>query len=250
MQCDVEKDGGGPATLLVTAHPDDECMFFTPTLISLGQRQSMHVLCLSPGNYEGLGTYRAVELRRSCARLGILDDRVSVIDDPRLQDGPHNSWPPALIAALVRRHLDRHRIGRVVTFDQWGVSGHPNHVAVSRAVRQLVADDATRVRSVRPPLRAYELLSTNGLRKLTGLLDVPLTLCGVLLCLLWRRIRHPLGPGEPLPKGTCCCIVFHPWHSHVAMREHASQYVWYRRLFVVFSRYSYVNTLTRIHAGT
>ena len=28
-----------------------------------------------------------------------------------------------------------------------------------------------------------------------------------------------------------------------AMAMHASQFVWYRRLFVVFSRYSYTNTL-------
>lgn len=37
--------------LLVTAHPDDECMFFGPTLIALKKRQNctIYVLCLSQG---------------------------------------------------------------------------------------------------------------------------------------------------------------------------------------------------------
>jgi N-acetylglucosaminylphosphatidylinositol deacetylase len=30
------------------------------------------------------------------------------------------------------------------------------------------------------------------------------------------------------------------------MRAHASQFVWYRRLFVFFSRYVLVNTLRRV----
>lgn len=39
--------------LLVTAHPDDECMFFGPTLIALGRRKNcrIFVLCLSNGEF-------------------------------------------------------------------------------------------------------------------------------------------------------------------------------------------------------
>jgi N-acetylglucosaminylphosphatidylinositol deacetylase len=38
--------------LLVTAHPDDECMFFGPTLMNLASKRlknQVHVLCLSKG---------------------------------------------------------------------------------------------------------------------------------------------------------------------------------------------------------
>lgn len=37
--------------LLVTAHPDDECMFFGPTLVALGDRKNctIYVLCLTQG---------------------------------------------------------------------------------------------------------------------------------------------------------------------------------------------------------
>lgn len=36
--------------LVVTAHPDDECMFFAPTIIRLVElNASVHLLCLSEG---------------------------------------------------------------------------------------------------------------------------------------------------------------------------------------------------------
>ena len=39
-----------PRTLLVTAHPDDECMFFAPTVLELLRRRcSLFMLCLSTG---------------------------------------------------------------------------------------------------------------------------------------------------------------------------------------------------------
>jgi len=40
--------------------------------------------------------------------------------------------------------------------------------------------------------------------------------------------------------------VFWNWRprmNYQAMQAHASQFVWYRRLFVVFSRYTFMNTL-------
>ena len=39
--------------LLITAHPDDECMFFAPTVLSLGKsvRAELFLLCLSEGIY-------------------------------------------------------------------------------------------------------------------------------------------------------------------------------------------------------
>lgn len=35
--------------LLVIAHPDDECMFFAPSILSLAPRNNIQVLCLSHG---------------------------------------------------------------------------------------------------------------------------------------------------------------------------------------------------------
>ncbi len=43
----------GKTVLLVTAHPDDECMFFAPTLLSIAATSNTKVvlLCLSIGHF-------------------------------------------------------------------------------------------------------------------------------------------------------------------------------------------------------
>ena len=58
--CDGLKQLGH--VLLVTAHPDDECMFFAPTLLSLRRAKERHrsenqvfLLCLSEGVYAKSG---------------------------------------------------------------------------------------------------------------------------------------------------------------------------------------------------
>src|SRR5688500_2778006 len=44
-------------TLVIIAHPDDECMFFGPTIVSLMNRRrgrdKVYLLCLSTGDYYG-----------------------------------------------------------------------------------------------------------------------------------------------------------------------------------------------------
>lgn len=45
-----ETNGADIRALIVTAHPDDECMFFAPTIIRLVElNASVHLLCLSQG---------------------------------------------------------------------------------------------------------------------------------------------------------------------------------------------------------
>lgn len=90
--------------LVVTAHPDDECMFFGPTILGLRQQNAeVYGLVLSngeysctcfpkfltgsnqvahPGNSEGLGKERELELVESYAILGVDRDKVSVLDHP------------------------------------------------------------------------------------------------------------------------------------------------------------------------
>ena len=71
---------------LVTAHPDDEVMFFAPALLCLGEEFTIHILCLSTGDYDGLGAMRKLELTKACAQLGIPPERVTVIDHDELRD--------------------------------------------------------------------------------------------------------------------------------------------------------------------
>ena len=73
------------SVLLLTAHPDDECMFFAPTLLALlatTPPPSVYSLCLSVGNADGLGETRRAELGKSLDVLGVPKGRRWVIDRP------------------------------------------------------------------------------------------------------------------------------------------------------------------------
>lgn len=51
--------------LLVIAHPDDECLFFGPTILKLTKSAhcDFHLLCLSSGNHYKKGAQRKLELK-------------------------------------------------------------------------------------------------------------------------------------------------------------------------------------------
>lgn len=88
--------------LFLTAHPDDECMFFAPTIMALTSRMKpglshtghsveyqypgVYSLCLSVGDAGGLGTIRREELGRSLDVLGIRSDNREVVDHPYVSD--------------------------------------------------------------------------------------------------------------------------------------------------------------------
>ena len=109
------------AIILIIAHPDDECMFFYPTI---SRAKRLHIICLSNGGYDGLGEQREKELQCAARRLGA---SATCINNAALQDGPH-AWDPSVVAANVGPWL--HAGAVVVTFDRYGASGHANHVAV------------------------------------------------------------------------------------------------------------------------
>lgn len=71
---------------LLIAHPDDEAMFFAPTVLALTRPETgnhVKILCLSTGDADGLGETRKKELVKSGLLLGLRDESdVFVIDDP------------------------------------------------------------------------------------------------------------------------------------------------------------------------
>ena len=56
-------------TLFVLAHPDDETVFFTPTVMSMREESNLYLLVLSNGNYEGLGKIREKEMQKAAEVL-------------------------------------------------------------------------------------------------------------------------------------------------------------------------------------
>ncbi|XP_066221049.1 N-acetylglucosaminyl-phosphatidylinositol de-N-acetylase isoform X1 [Saccopteryx leptura] len=130
--------GSGSRTLLVIAHPDDEAMFFAPTLLGLARRRHrVFLLCFSAGNYYNQGETRKKELVQSCDVLGIPPSSVMIIDSRDFPDDPGVQWDTEHVARVLLRHIEEHDINLVVTFDAGGVSGHSNHVALYVAARTL-----------------------------------------------------------------------------------------------------------------
>lgn len=225
-------------------------MFFSPTIAHYRRQGSaMSVLCVSTGDYYGQGSVRGQELEEGCRLLGIPPQRLTLLDDKDLQDGPDHGWPEPLLCSLVREAVTRDDIDEVVTFDVGGVSGHPNHVALARAVSSLVRQggDGTRLP---PAVKVWTLETTSVIRKYIGPADI---LVSIFAC-LWVSLCGSLGRrtcatdhgGRRTTSSTTgfrLCLNDSPGLTYKAMLAHASQFVWYRRLFIIFSRYTYINTL-------
>ncbi|XP_017268046.1 N-acetylglucosaminyl-phosphatidylinositol de-N-acetylase [Kryptolebias marmoratus] len=212
--------------LVVTAHPDDECMFFAPTILRLAETNAtVHLLCLSEGNYYNQGAQRRRELLDSCAVLGIPASRVTIINHKNLPDDPTAEWSVSLISSAVVKCMSAHSINMVLTFDGRGVSGHANHVAINKAVRHLASTG-----EVPKDCVLLSLVTVGLFRKYVSFLELPLS---------WL-----------LPSRLCCIVGSQGYkRAKAAMMCHRSQLLWFRYLYVAFSRYMFINTFQGIPQG-
>ncbi|CAD8060953.1 unnamed protein product [Paramecium primaurelia] len=208
-----EKDEN-TSVLLVTAHPDDEAMFFLPTITYLNDNNyQIHLICLSNGNANKIGKIRESELEKCCNYLKI--KKLTIINDEHLQDSMTATWPIEKIQNVVQNYIEENNIKGIITFDQHGVSGHLNHIACYKAISTMKRSEE---------LKVFLLETTNILRKYSSILDF------FVSSILNDNLMVNLN-------------IFKAWRS---MQIHHSQFVWYRKLFVVFSRYAYINTLIKI----
>ena len=222
--------------LLVFAHPDDEAMFFAPLLEYLRRINTrVHFLCLSTGNFAGMGAVREKELLKSARYFGLSTEHVRIVNESTLQDGMQEKWPSDVVARHVREVLQLHpTIRSVVTFDVKGVSGHPNHIDTSQGVallRQQLAHEADRAPTIFLQLRTHSLL-----RKYSAIMSL-------FMSSLSRRSTSvsttsadwtvAIRPGSVLS-------------SLQGMQCHRSQLVWFRYLFVWFSSYTFVNEFNQL----
>mmetsp|Transcript_43 Transcript_43/g.46 ORF Transcript_43/g.46 Transcript_43/m.46 type:complete len:259 (+) Transcript_43:104-880(+) len=201
------------------AHPDDESMFFLPAIKSLSKKHNLYLLCLSNGDFDGLGKTREKELEKAAAFLKF--KKLKIVDDLDLPDGMNAQWSQDKIAKYVTEFVDEHKVNVLISFDQFGVSGHPNHISVFHGTREALKQLKKQPRY--QDMSMFSLITTGFVRKYIGIFDAPLTMLNQSDYYNWN-----------------------PFTAYTAMKCHWSQFVWFRKLFIIFSRYAYMNSFEEV----
>jgi N-acetylglucosaminylphosphatidylinositol deacetylase len=163
------------------------------------------------------------------------------------------TWDESKIGELLCKafaaRFDRHNpdenkrvtanIDVLITFDSQGVSSHPNHISLYHGARAFV--EALVRAGGRSPVDLYTLGSVSLTRKYTSVADAIATLASSWSTVGKADEKHPKGlvfmnklTGDEPGLRTA-------WK---AMTEaHQSQMVWFRYLWIGFSRYMLINDL-------
>jgi LmbE family N-acetylglucosaminyl deacetylase len=220
-----------------------------------------------------------------------------VLDDDRLRDGPDEVWDDDLISDMIldcinhlvsdaakKQHASDPKVQyniKLLTFDNLGVSCHPNHIDTFKGVRYLFQEKAIHTRqndTIHTCLTISDDKDKTSINLQVWVLQTisnPLDkyffwsfweLLPHLIVLLfewfWHLILFLLGGAvwfEQMKKPTASLLnekqqtslthqyrIMEPLLAWNAMAAHHSQFVWYRRLSVMFSRYTFINNLVRL----
>ncbi|PGG99218.1 hypothetical protein AJ79_08648 [Helicocarpus griseus UAMH5409] len=258
---------------LLIAHPDDEAMFFAPTLLAMTQPSlgnHLKILCLSSGDADGLGHIRKKELKASALRLGLRSESdVFVVDDPsRFPDSMTATWSAPQIASLLAsafapelsssssstsngtsstNKAPTATIDILLTFDKSGVSNHPNHRSLYHGARTFLQNLMKGKSGYACPVTLYTLSTTSILRKYIGVLDGPFSMVQGLAGALMDRKGTSSTLKDRQPKRLLFISGIGDWVRAIKamVGSHKSQMVWFRWGWVGIGRYMVVNDLKR-----
>jgi len=242
----------GKRICLLIAHPDDETMFFAPSVLALTRPSlgnHLKILCLSSGNADGLGSVRKNELVASALHLGVRNaSDVLVLEDERFQDSMTATWDAKAITGLLTNTFapkmasikpdqkPETNIDVLITFDKNGVSGHPNHKSLYHGAVSFVKSISSRHVGWETPIKLYTLPSVNIVRKYGSILDIVATISATLFS------KRQAG-NSPTPL-LFISSMFDYRRAQTAMTDaHKSQMVWFRWGWIGISRYMIVNDL-------
>ncbi|KAG9240346.1 putative deacetylase LmbE-like domain-containing protein [Calycina marina] len=240
---------------LLIAHPDDEAMFFAPTVLALTEPElgnHVKILCLSSGDAGGLGETRKRELVKSGMALGLRqEDDVFVVDNPDFPDSMTATWDKTKIADLLcsafAPNLSKPMkskgpdaptatIDILITFDRSGVSSHPNHISLYHGAGHFISSLIHNRPGWQCPVDLYTLTTTNVARKYTSILDALVSLIATAFSKK-QKGEHP----SPLLFTSGAAELR---RAQKAMTTaHVSQMRWFRWGWIGLSRYMVVNDL-------
>ncbi|KAF4618513.1 hypothetical protein D9613_010010 [Agrocybe pediades] len=244
--------------LLVTAHPDDESLFFAPTILALQNTPAVNLfhVCLSNGNAEGLGATRKIELERSLDVLGIARTKRWLVEHADLQDNQTAFWDADVIATVLKPYILNLKIDTILTFDGKGVSSHPNHMSLPAGAKALI-------KSLDTPVRLFSLVSSSLLVKYVSILTVPFHKLQIysyralqlyeskildIIGIWFPDLLNPAIPRQPDANAMPMFISGYQQYQQAlaSMQAHESQLVWFRYLNVAFSTYLWVNSYLEV----
>mgnify|MGYP002784372192 CR=1 FL=1 len=140
-----------------------------------------------------------------------------VLNSRRLQDSMHVEWSIERAVEILKQNIDVDEA--IITFDQYGVSGHTNHKSCFHAVKQLALDH-----------ECYQLKSFNIFTKYLGIFTF------IVDKALFNK-QDDLYVITPLQLMN---------NVYGAMQQHRSQLLWFRYLYLIASKYVFINCMERI----
>lgn len=217
------------------------------------------------GDADGLGETRRKELQKSALLLGVRDESdVFIVDDPtRFPDSMSATWTADHVTSLLAsafspdlaatlngtakknpKKAPTATIDVILTFDQHGISNHPNHRSLYHGAVHFLRTLMTDKEGFNCPVTMYTLTSTSMLRKYVGVLDAPYSmLLGVLGNLFGgKKTSADEGPARLLFVSSVG-----DWLTaqSAMVIGHKSQMVWFRWGWITIGRYMTVNDLKR-----
>ncbi|MGN7468909.1 PIG-L deacetylase family protein [Brevibacillus sp. SAFN-007a] len=193
--------------LFVFAHPDDETFASGITISKYTQenKAECHLLCATRGQAgkagdpplctaEQLPAYREQELREAAAILGLASVDIWDYEDKLL-----NTVPVQELADRIQQAIATVEPAVLVTFAPHGISGHPDHQAISLATTQAVQslDATTSVRKLYyatrasdGPFGAIQPPYSDPIETITTIIDGPAYKQQVAAALRAHRTQH------------------------------------------------------------
>ncbi|GAV55968.1 hypothetical protein ZYGR_0AZ01400 [Zygosaccharomyces rouxii] len=232
---------------LVVAHPDDEVMFFAPTILELDSRLprnvEFNVVCLSKGGADGLGDTRVQELKESVNLLLANSKRQFQLQQYDYPDGHEETWDQKRVQLTIKDSVLKGRQSNVLlTFDDKGVSTHVNHIACHEAVSNLLQTESS--------VKAVLYLDSYG--------DNIVLKYSAFFWEVWKLTRdwllHRTLPASHHNenKAFTDITLMNDYSSYVLsfaamLHSHKSQMVWFRYGWWTFSRFVFVNDLKMVN---
>ena len=182
-------------------------MFFYPTIKNIKESNNIHFICLSNGNYEGQGNIREKELNNLLLKLNL--NKLLILN---FEDNINKFWNIEKIEKIIKEYINQNNIDILITFDKKGISYHPNHISCFLGIQNIKNVDI------------FSLETVPFYRKYISFFDI-----------------------FNIKKKDTIFLNYNIIELFYFMSIHWSQLTWYRLLFILLSRYSFINILIKIN---